>query len=170
MNKVFGLLLIVLSVFAFSSCSSSEEIGRLGMYPMRSIPVNGIEDLQSGSFEILGTVSGEGRVDVDDPSIGNTYGYGSLEVLDVDRMYFDIDEFLVDDSYFVSLSNAVNEMIKAARELDASFVTFPSYTIDLVDNEVVTVVTATAVKLINAPEKTVDPASLPAGTLNINMQ
>ena len=47
---------------------------------------------------------------------------------------------------------------------------FPSYTIDLVDNEVVTVVTATAVKLINAPEKTVDPASLPAGTLNINMQ
>lgn len=168
MKKVFGFLCVVLMIFLISSCSSTEEIGRIGMYPMRNIPVGSIEDLQSGSFEILGTVSGEGSVDVDDPSNGDTHGYGSLELLDADRMYFDINTFVVDDPYYISLSNAVNEMIKQAREMDASFVTFPSYTIDLVEDRVVSVVSATAVKLINAPSEQSEPAA--AGTLNISMQ
>ena len=164
MKKVFGLLLIVLSVFAFSSCSSSEEIGRLGMYPMRNIPVTTIEDLQSGSFEVLGTVRGEGCVDVDHP----THAYASLEVAEVARMYYESDEFTVDDSYFVSLSNAIHQMIENARELDASFIVFPSYTIEVVDYQVKTVVTATAIKLINAPG--VVSVSEPAGTINIALQ
>lgn len=138
------------------------------MYPMRNIPVTTIEDLQSGSFEVLGTVRGEGCVDVDHPDRGNTHAYASLEVAEVARMYYESDEFTVNDSYFVSLSNAIHQMIENARELDASFIVFPSYTIEVVDYQVKTVVTATAIKLINAPG--VVSASEPAGTINIALQ
>ena len=169
MKKVLGLVLIVSVLFAFLSCSSVQDTGRLGMYPMRDIPVVSIEDLQSGSFEILGVVKGEGCVSIDDPNDGNTYGYGSLEVMEVDRMYFSSDAFVISDPYFISQANAINAMIKEARALDATFVTFPSYTIDLVDGNIVTVVTATAVKLVNAPEAVVINNSYPEGTYNVSL-
>lgn len=169
MKKLFGLVLIVSVLIAFSSCSSVQDTGRLGMYPMRDIPVVSIEDLQSGSFEILGVVKGEGCVSIDDPNDGNTYGYGSFEVMEVDRMYFSSDAFVISDPYFISQANAINAMIKEARALDATFVTFPSYTIDLVDGNIVTVVTATAVKLVNAPEAVVINNSYPEGTYNVSL-
>ena len=73
----------------------------------------------------IGTVSGEGRVDVDDVENGDSLGYGSLEVLDVDRMYYGLDWMVAEDPYAVSLANAINEMNKNAREMGAAFVTFP---------------------------------------------
>ena len=169
MRKVLIVFSVILIAITLSSCCSTEpETGRLGMYPMRNIPVTTIEDLQSGSFEVLGTVRGVGCVDVDHPDRGNTHAYASLEVAEVARMYYESDEFTVNDSYFVSLSNAIHQMIENARELDASFIVFPSYTIEVVDYQVKTVVTATAIKLINAPG--VVSASEPAGTINIALQ
>lgn len=169
MRKLSILILAVLVVFLVSSCASSDVEGRLGMYPMRDVPVTTIEDLQSGSFEVLGTVRGEGCVDINHPERGNTHAYGSLEVAEVSRMYYESDEFATDDSYFISLSNAIHDMIENAREIDASFIVFPSYTIEVEDYQVKSVVTATAVKLIN-PVPTTTVEDLPAGTLNIRMQ
>ena len=62
---------------------------------------------ESGSFEVIGTVSGVGRVDVDDAERGDSMGYGSLEVLDVDRMYYGLDWMVAEDPYAVSLANAI---------------------------------------------------------------
>ena len=84
-------------------------------------------------------------------------------------MYFSSDAFVISDPYFISQANAINAMIKEARALDATFVTFPSYTIDLVDGNIVTVVTATAVKLVNAPEAVVINNSYPEGTYNVSL-
>ena len=77
------------------------------------------------------------------------WGYGSLEVLDVDRMYYGLDWMVAEDPYAVSLANAVNEMNKNAREIGAAFVTFPSYTVEVIDGEVVTTASAVAVKLVD---------------------
>ncbi len=62
-------------------------------------------------------------------------------------MYFDVDEYYMDDPYFVSLSNAIAELIDEAKEVGASFVTFPNYTIEVVDGRVITEITAVAVAL-----------------------
>ena len=149
MIKVLAFAIAVLMLFA--SCSSMGRTGRVGMYPMRTIPVNSISELQSGSFEILGTVEGNGNVSVRNPEDGDTYSYGSLEFLEGDRMYYTIDIYSMDDPYEVALSNATAEMIKNAQELGAAFITFPSYTIDLVDGRVIAHIEAVAVKLVNPP-------------------
>ena len=125
-------------------CGGDED-GSHGLLP----GVNSLADLQSGSFEIIGTVSGEGRVDVDDVENGDSLGYGSLEVLDVDRMYYGLDWMVAEDPYAVSLANAINEMNKNARESGAAFVTFPSYTVEIIDGEAVATASAIAVKLID---------------------
>ena len=57
-------------------------------------------------------------VDINHPERGNTHAYGSLEVAEVSRMYYESDEFATDDSYFISLSNAIHDMIENAREID----------------------------------------------------
>lgn len=49
----------------------------------------------------------------------------------------------------VALANAVNEMIKNARSMGAAFVTFPSYTVEIIDGEAVATASAIAVKLID---------------------
>lgn len=150
MKKIIKLtVLSVVCALLLASCSTFNE-GAIGTFPMRDIPVRSIEDLQSGSFEILGTVTGTGNVDGKDPEDGDSLGYGSLEVLDVDRMYFGIDKMPdLEDPYAVSLANAIHAMIKNAREMEASFVTFPSYTIEVVDGRVVTTVSAVAVKIVD---------------------
>ena len=150
MKKILKLAFVSLAALVLlASCSTFNE-GGIGTFPMRDIPVDSIEDLQSGSFEILGTVTGRGDVDAKNPSDGDTKGYGSLEVLDVDRMYFGIDKMPdLEDPYAVSLANAIHAMIKNAREMEASFVTFPSYTIEVVDGRVVTTVSAVAVKIVD---------------------
>ena len=76
-------------------------------------------------------------------------GYGSLEVLDVDRMYYGLDWMVAEDPYAVSLANAINEMNKNARSMGAAFVTFPSYTVEVIGGEVVTTASAVAVKLVD---------------------
>ena len=107
MKKIIKLtVLSVVCALLLASCSTFNE-GAIGTFPMRDIPVRSIEDLQSGSFEILGTVTGTGNVDAKDPEDGDSLGYGSLEVLDVDRMYFGIDKMPdLEDPYAVSLANA----------------------------------------------------------------
>ena len=55
----------------------------------------------------------------------------------------------LEDPYAVSLANAIDDMIGNARELGAAFVTFPSYTIKVVDDRVVTEVSAIAVELVD---------------------
>lgn len=150
MKKIMKLAFVSLAALALlASCSTFNE-GGIGTFPMRDIPVDSIEDLQSGSFEILGTVTGRGDVDAKNPSDGDTKGYGSLEVLDVNRMYFGIDKMPdLEDPYAVSLANAIDDMIGNARELGAAFVTFPSYTIKVVDDRVITEVSAIAVEIVD---------------------
>lgn len=169
MKKILFVLVSLIVLFGFTSCSSTEapDYGYLGMFPMRDVPVANIDELQSGSFEVLGMVTGEANVSIEYPYDGDTQGYGSLEILDVDRMYFGVDLFSrKGQPYFIALSNAINEMTKNAREMGASFVTFPSYTLDLVDGRIHAVVSATAVKLVNPPEEVVINHSLPDTMIN----
>ena len=85
-----------------------------------------------------------------DASVGDSHSYGSLEVLDVDRMYYDIDRMPdPDDPYAVSLANAVADLIDQAREQGAAFVTFPSYSIRLEGGAVETTASAIAVRLVD---------------------
>ena len=146
--KRFGKLALVsvLLIVLLSSCMSTRT-GHVGMYPMRYIPINSVEELQADGFTILGTVSGSGNVSEKDAGDGDTLRYGTQEILEGDRMYFDIDEYYMDDPYFVSLSNAIAELIDEAKEVGASFVTFPNYTIEVVDGRVITEITAVAVAL-----------------------
>ena len=151
-KKIVFVALLAATLVMLSSCSSTVEetrMGAMGYFPVREVEVNSLADLQSGSFEIIGTVSGEGRVDVDDVENGDSMGYGSLEVLDVDRMYYGLDWMVAEDPYAVSLANAINEMNKNAREMGAAFVTFPSYTVEVIGGEVVTTASAVAVKLVD---------------------
>ena len=156
-KRIVFVALLVATLVMLASCSSTVEetrMGAMGYFSVREVEVNSLADLQSGSlqsgsFEIIGTVSGEGRVDVDDVENGDSLGYGSLEVLDVDRMYYGLDWMVAEDPYAVSLANAVNEMNKNAREIGAAFVTFPSYTVEVIDGEVVTTASAVAVKLVD---------------------
>ena len=64
-------------------------------------------------------------------------------------MYYGLDWMVAEDPYAVSLANAINEMNKNARERGAAFVTFPSYTVEVIDGEVVTTASAVAVKLVD---------------------
>lgn len=150
MKRIMKISVLALaSLILLAGCSTFNE-GAIGSFPMRSIPVASISDLQSGSFEIIGTVTGTGNVDANDPSKGDTMGYGSLEMLDADRMYYGIDKMPnLEDPYAVSLANALDEMIKAARDEGAAFVTFPSYTIQVVDGRVITTASAVAVRLVD---------------------
>ena len=157
------ILLAVIMILAVS-CSSTDpdRVGNMGMFPMRYVPVADIEDLQSGSFEIIGTVTGSGNVSEKNPEDGDTFAYGSLEIMDADRMYFGIDKLNMADPFEVSLANAISELILNAREMGAAFVTFPSYTSQVVDGRVLTTVSAVAVGLVEAPREVVINRSLPA--------
>ena len=154
-KRIVFVALLAATLVMLASCSSTVEetrMGAMGYFPVREVEVTSLADLQSGSFEVIGTVSGVGRVDVDDvddAERGDSMGYGSLEVLDVDRMYYGLDWMVAEDPYAVSLANAINEMNKNAREMGAAFVTFPSYTVEVIDGEVVTTASAVAVKLVD---------------------
>ena len=150
MKKIVKVsVLAVVALFALASCASFNE-GAIGTFPMREIPVRSIEDLQSGSFEIIGTVTGTGNVNAKNPEDGDTLGYGSLEILDADRMYYGIDKMPnLEDPYAVSLANAIDAMIKNAREAGVAFVTFPSYTIQVEGGRIITTVSAVAVKIVD---------------------
>ena len=151
-TRIVFVALLAATLVMLASCSSTVEetrMGAMGYFPVREVEVNSLADLQSGSFEIIGTVSGVGRVDVDDAERGDSMGYGSLEVLDVDRMYYGLDWMVTEDPCTVALANAVNEMIKNARSMGAAFVTFPSYTVEIIDGEAVATASAIAVKLID---------------------
>ena len=157
------ILLAVIMILAVS-CSSTDpdRVGNMGMFPMRYVPVADIEDLQSGSFEIIGTVTGSGNVSEKNPEDGDTFAYGSLVIMDADRMYFGIDKLNMADPFEVSLANAISELILNAREMGAALVTFPSYTSQVVDGRVLTTVSAVAVGLVEAPREVVINRSLPA--------
>ena len=150
-NMLPGLLAAVMLLFvSCAGTSTSGGGGAVGYFPVRSIAVDNIADLQSGSFEIIGTVTGKGRVSASDASVGDSHSYGSLEVLDVDRMYYDIDRMPdPDDPSAVSLANAVADLIDQAREQGAAFVTFPSYSIRLEGGAVETTASAIAVRLVD---------------------
>ena len=151
-KRIVFVALLAATLVMLASCSSTVEetrMGAMGYFPVREVEVTSLADLQSGSFEVIGTVSGVGRVDVDDAERGDSMGYGSLEVLDVDRMYYGLDWMVAEDPYAVSLANAVNEMINNARSMGAAFVTFPSYTVEIIDGEAVATASAIAVKLID---------------------
>ena len=134
MKKIVKVsVLAVVALFALASCASVNE-GAIGTFPMREIPVRSIEDLQSGSFEIIGTVTGTGNVNAKNHA---------------DRMYYGIDKMPnLEDPYAVSLANAIDAMIKNAREAGAAFVTFPSYTIQVEGGRIITTVSAVAVKIV----------------------
>ena len=152
MKKRIIVAAMIAALVMLASCSTAEEqrIGAMGSYPMREVPMTGIADLQSGSFEVIGMVEGHGSVSVADSRDGDSEGYGSLEVLDVDRMYYGLDYMDLEDPYAVSLANALNDLGKNARALEAAFLTFPSYTVEVVDGRIETTASAIAVKLVNA--------------------
>lgn len=151
MNKkrIFAAL-AALALVLLSSCATAEEprVGAMGFFPVRDIPVTSLAELQSDSFEIMGTVEGHGSVSIRNTYNGDSRGYGTLEMLDVDRMYFGIDYMNLENPYAVSLANAINDLNKNARAMGAAFVVFPSYTVELVDCNVVTTASAVAVKLV----------------------
>lgn len=126
--------------------------GGEGMFPMRSIEVKSIDDLGSGSFRILGTVEGKGDVDAFDPSDGDTFRYGTLELDESARMYYPVDMAKA-DAYGISLKNAVHELIVDARSVGATFLTFPNYTVDYTpEGRIVTIVNAVAVQIVESDE------------------
>ncbi len=124
--------------------------GGEGMFPMRSIEVTSIDDLGSGNFRILGTVEGKGDVDAFDPSDGDTFRYGTLELDESARMYYPVDMART-DAYGISLKNAVHELIVDARSVGATFLTFPNYTVEYTpEDRIVTIVNAVAVQLVES--------------------
>ncbi len=151
-KRIVFVALLAATLVMLASCSSTVDeprMGAMGYFPVREVEVMGLDDLQSGSFEVIGTVIGEGSVDADHADVGDSMGYGSLEVMDVDRMYYGLDWMVTEDPCTVALANAVNEMIKNARSMGAAFVTFPSYTVEIIDGEAVATASAIAVKLID---------------------
>ena len=147
MKRIRFIFVCLAVVMLLASCISTRT-GRVGMYPMRYVPVDSVAELQAGSFEIVGTVTGTGNVSETDASDGDTMKYGSLEFLDGDRMYFGVDIRDMSDPYYVALSNAIAEMTDAAREVGAAFVTFPNYTIEVADGRVIAELSAVAVKVV----------------------
>ncbi len=147
MKKIIAMILIIGTLLV--SCASYDRTGRPGMYPMRYIPVENIADLQSGSFEIIGMVTGSGNVNAEDPSDGDSLSYGSLEFMEGDRMYYTVDVYEMSDPYEVALSNAIAELIENAQKMGAAFVTFPSYTLKLSEGRVIANISAVAVRVVN---------------------
>ena len=78
MKKIMKIAFVSLAALVLLASCSSFNGGGIGTFPMRDIPVDSIEDLQSGSFEILGTVTGRGDVSAKNPSDGDTKGYDVL--------------------------------------------------------------------------------------------
>lgn len=148
MRKIRFFAVVMFIMMFMISCMSTRS-GHVGMYPLRYVQVNSVAELQSAGFEIIGMVHGSGNVSIDDSSDGDTGKYGSLEFLEGDRMYYNVDVYDMSDPYFVALSNAIAEMTDSARADGAAFVTFPSYTIELIDGRVIADISAVAVKVIN---------------------
>ena len=68
-KRIVFVALLAATLVMLASCSSTVEetrMGAMGYFPVREVEVTSLADLQSGSFEVIGTVSGVGRVDVDD--------------------------------------------------------------------------------------------------------
>lgn len=152
MKKRLLTVITIAALLILTGCASTAitepQDGGVGMFPLRQIQVSSIEDLQSDSYRILGTVSGTGNVSLDDPSDGDTHAYGTLELDEAARMYYQIDQ-LGTDPYEIALANAVNALIVEARSMGAHFVTFPSYTVEHTeDQRVIVTVSAVAVELV----------------------
>lgn len=156
MKRIRFVFICLAVMFLFASCTSIRT-GHVGMYPMRYIPVESVAELQSAGFEIIGTVSGTGNVSETDVNDGDTMKYGSLEFLDGDRMYYGVDVRDMSDPYYVALSNAIADMTEVAREVGAAFVTFPNYTIEVIDGRVIARISAIAVKVIEPSYSAAEP-------------
>ena len=151
------IFLVLIATFVLASCStifSQDENGSEPMpggqsvLPSRYIQVGDITDLDNEHYEIIGVVSGTGKVDADNPENGDTHKYGKL-ILDETSIGFENITMAGTNPYDVSLGNAIYQLIAEAKAKGAQFVIYPSYTVEFTDNrEIITNVTAIAVKVI----------------------
>lgn len=149
------IFLVLIATFVLASCSTilpqneSEPMpGGQSVLPSRYIQVGDITDLDNEHYEIIGVVSGTGKVDADNPENGDTHKYGKF-VLDETSTGFENITMAGTNPYDVSLGNAIYQLITEAKAKGAQFVIYPSYTVEFTNNrEIITNVTAIAVKVI----------------------
>lgn len=124
--------------------------GGESMMATRSLMVLQPSDLESGIYNVIGTVEGKGRINADNPEDGDSHMYGRLTEEEVDSVdYVSIEGT---DPYAVSLSNAIADMIQNAWAEDAAFVVFPSYVVKFTEDRYIeTTVRAVAVGINPTP-------------------
>lgn len=177
--KRLALILISIPLLFFLGCTatgsqdvSAKEYSNLsggeGSFPLRSIDITSLEDLERSNIEILGIVRGRGDVSAHEPSDGDSLSYGILET-EMDS--FGLIGMASLNPYEISLKNAVHAMILECRRLGASFVIFPNYTVEYVclpdgRDRIITTMEATAVRLLEGKAgKTIEE---PSSAVNSN--
>ena len=124
--------------------------GGESMMATRSLMVLQPSDLESGIYNVIGTVEGKGRINADNPEDGDSHMYGRLTEAEVNS----VDSVSIEgtDPYAVSLSNAIADMIQNAWAEDAAFVVFPSYVVRFTEDRYIeTIVRAVAVGINPTP-------------------
>lgn len=156
MKRIRLLALIAIIAICLVSCSTFSSFteeerdvpGGQSTIPTRYIAVDDMTDLDNSKYEILGEVSGTGRVNAYNPEQGDTHKYGKL-LLNEFGDNFEHVTLASTDPYDVSLGNALYEVINNARTIGAHFIIYPSYTVEFTDSgEIITNATAVAVRVV----------------------
>lgn len=156
LRKFLFLLLAIVPVIFVSCASSSGTViyppNRFeGILPYRHMEV-GESISQDMRSVTAGTITGEATValypDMYGVFKGDSGKYASLSYPEEESWFLGILE-TSPEGFNVALSNATAEMLGKMQELGASYVIFPSFSVDLKDDYITVKTTATACKVIS---------------------